>query len=169
MAEFFITGLMGTGKTYWVKKMAPKFKLSQYDLDTIIETGEKKSIAAIFENHSEHWFRTLEGQYLRGFSQSKNFILATGGGTPCFNNNMEWMNQQGITIWIDEPIDVLSERLEKEKAHRPLIKDLSKAELSDFLIRKLEERIPYYSKAKYHLKGNAISPEAFDSILKIYV
>ena len=102
----------------------------------------------------------------RWFAEKKSFVLATGGGTPCFHENMQWMNKHGVTIWIDEPIEVLAERLIKEKDHRPLIKSLSDDELHNFLSKKLTERTPFYSQATYHLKGNKISDRSFAEILQ---
>ena len=103
---------------------------------------------------------------LRWFGEKKAFVLATGGGTPCFEKNIEWMNSHGVTIWIDESIDVLTKRLLPEKAHRPLIQHLSDAELQKFLTAKLVERYPFYCQATYHLQGNAISDEGFAKIIK---
>ena len=94
--------------------------------------------------------------------------MSTGGGTPCFNDNMDWMNKQGITIWIDEPVDVLVQRLLPEKTHRPLIVSLSDKELSRFLENKLAERRSFYNRAKGHLQGSDISEEGFIQILRIY-
>jgi shikimate kinase len=103
---------------------------------------------------------------LRLFSKKPKFVLATGGGTPCFNDNMSWMNKHGITIWIDEPVMVLVERLQKEKAHRPLISSLTDEELHSFLEKKYLERFTFYSKSKYHLLGGEISQQAFEKIIK---
>lgn len=158
--------MMGTGKTYWTKKLSKKLKAGGYDLDFLIESDEERTIAEIFAEDGEEYFRKTEAKILRWFGEKKTFVLATGGGTPCFHDNMEWMNKQGITIWIDEPVAILTERLRPEKEHRPLIKDLSDTELDDFLSRKLEERRTFYSRANCHLQGNEINDAAFAKIIK---
>ena len=137
-----------------------------YDLDDLIEHYEAKTIAEIFSEDGEEYFRKCESEVLRGFGGKKNFVVATGGGTPCFYDNMEWMNINGITIWIDQPVDELMIRLQPEKAHRPLIKNLNDAELRSFLTNKLAERCPYYCMAQYHLKGENISQDSFAEIIK---
>jgi shikimate kinase len=164
--KLFLIGMMGTGKTFWSKKLSKKLKAGGYDLDFLIESHEEKSIAEIFAGEGEDYFRKSEAKILRWFAEKKSFVLATGGGTPCFTGNMEWMNRHGITIWIDEPIAVLAERLKPGKEHRPLIKDLSDTELQQFLTNKLAERSSFYQQATYHLQGDAISDAGFARIIK---
>ncbi len=164
--KIFLIGMMGTGKTYWGRKLSKKLKVGGYDLDFLIESHEEKTIAELFAEEGEPYFRRSEAKILRWFGEKKAFVLATGGGTPCFEKNMEWMNSQGITIWIDEPVQVLVERLQPEKAHRPLIKDLTNDQLTAFLTNKLVERMPFYCRATYHLQGDAISDAGFAKIIK---
>jgi len=164
--KMFLIGMMGTGKTYWCKKLAKKLKVGGYDLDFLIESHEERSIAEIFAEEGEAYFRRAESRMLHWFKEKKSFVLATGGGTPCFHENMQWMNEQGITIWIDEPVSVLAARLLPEKEHRPRIKDLSETELKQFLTDKLMQRYPFYHQATYHLQGDAISDAGFAKILK---
>lgn len=164
--KIFLLGMMGTGKSYWTKKLSKKGKVGGYDLDNLIESHEEKTIAEIFAGNGETYFRKSEAKILRWFGEKKSFVLATGGGTPCFHENMDWMNRHGITIWIDEPVDVLVARLIPEKEHRPLIKDLSNEELYKYLSGKLTERVHYYSQANHRLQGNAISDDSFAKIIK---
>ena len=164
--KIFLLGMMGTGKSFWTKKLSKKLKTGGYDLDFLIESHEERTIAEIFDEEGEEYFRKTEAKILRWFGEKKTFVLATGGGTPCFHENIDWMNKNGITIWIDEPIDVLVERLKPEKEHRPLIRELSDHELTSFLSRKLAERDSFYRQAKYHLHGNAISDAGFAKIIK---
>ena len=161
----FLIGLMGSGKSYWGKKLGKKLKTGAYDLDYLVETNEEKTISEIFEEDGEEYFRKSEAKILRWFAQKKVFVLSTGGGTPCFHDNMAWMNKHGLTIWLDEPVDVLVERLKTEKNHRPLIKKLDESQLHDFLTAKREERIPFYNQAQYQLKGN-ITEATFAKILQ---
>ena len=158
--------MMGSGKTYWAELLKKKMKVPCYDLDTIIEMIEEKSVEEIFEKDGEEVFRRLEAKTLRWFAEKKQFILSCGGGTPCFSNNIDWMNKHGITIWIDEPIEVLAERLIKEREVRPLLKDIKENEMKDFLKNKSEERMPFYSQAKYRLQGDEINLQVFQKIIK---
>ena len=164
--KIFLLGMMGTGKSYWTKKLSKKLKTGGYDLDFLIESHEERTIAEIFAEEGEDYFRKTEAKILRWFGEKKIFVLALGGGTPCFHENMDWMNKHGITIWVDEPIDTLVERLKPEKDHRPLIKDLSDEQLGIFLTNKLTERAAFYGQAKYHLQGDAISDAGFAKIIK---
>jgi shikimate kinase len=138
------------------------------DLDQQIEKDTSMTISEIFAANGEGFFREKERDALQELSKYDSIIIATGGGTPCFHNNMQWMNEQGITIWIDEPINILAERLKKEKEHRPLIKDLSDEELHEFLSRKLAERSPFYLQAQHHLQDGNISEHSFAEILKLH-
>jgi shikimate kinase len=158
--------MMGSGKSYWAQRVAENTKMDWIDLDQQIEKDTSMTIREIFAVNGENFFREKERDALQELSEYDNIIIATGGGTPCFHNNMQWMNDHGITIWIDEPIDILAERLKKEKENRPLIKDLSDKELYEFLSRKLAERSPFYLQAQYHLQDGNISEHRFAEILK---
>jgi len=160
--------MMGAGKSYWKNWLSKKYALRGYDLDFLIEAMEEQTISEIFETEGEDYFREKEAAMLRLLKQSKNFVAATGGGTPCFHNNMNWMNQQGITIWIDEPVSVLVQRLQAEKSHRPLISNLSDDALASYLQQKLNERKPFYIQATHHLGGKNLSESGFKMILQSY-
>ena len=159
---------MGSGKSYWTRKIARKLKTGGFDLDYLIESHEEKSISEIFTEDGEQYFRKKESDILRWFGEKKKFVLATGGGTPCFHDNMEWMNKQGITIWLDEPVETLVQRLVSEKEHRPLINKMTKEELPAFLTTQLSQRAAFYAKAQFHLQGKSISEGAFAKIIKEY-
>lgn len=133
--------------------------MSFIDLDEWIEEREHSTVADLFKEKGEAYFRTLESTALIHTAehlQSKNTpqtqsyfagVIATGGGTPCFNDNMNWMNQHGVTVWLNVAVDVLVERLVHEKAKRPIIAALHDRDLHQFITDKLVERQPYYSKA----------------------
>ena len=109
--KIFLIGLMGSGKSYWSKKMSKWIKSAGYDLDALIEMNEEKTIAELFAEDGEEYFRKTETKLLKWFKEKKKYVLATGGGTPCFNENMQWMKKEGIVIWLDESVDVLVQRL----------------------------------------------------------
>lgn len=154
--KVFLIGMMGSGKSFWKKSLSEKLKTGGYDLDQVITSVEEQSIPEIFESEGETYFRKTESKLLRWFGEKKSFVLATGGGTPCFHQNMEWMNQQGLTIWLNESIEVLVERLSTEMDHRPLLNHLDSSHLTQFLKNQLEERLPFYSQSKIILTSKDI-------------
>ncbi len=158
--------MMGSGKSFWAQQISEKANMDWIDLDQQIEKETSITIKEIFETEGEDYFRKKESETLHGLSKYDNIIIATGGGTACFYDNMKWMNEHGLTIWVDESIVVLTERLEKEKKHRPLIKDFSDEELKHFLSVKLTERSAFYSQSQYHLKGSNISDVSFMEIIR---
>jgi shikimate kinase len=163
--KIFLVGLMGSGKSYWTKQLAKKYKTGGYDLDYLIEVKEEKTIAEIFTEDGEDYFRKVESTVLKWFAEKKTYVLATGGGAPCFFDNMDWMNKQGITIWLDEPLTAIAARLAPEKEHRPLIAKLSDSELLAFLEKQRESRLPFYSSAQIHLQDQTITPDSFKKAL----
>ena len=166
--KLFLVGMMGSGKSYWTKFLSKKLKIGGYDLDYLIESNEERTIGEIFEEDGEDYFRKQEAKLLRWFKEKKSFVLGTGGGTPCYNSNMEWMNKNGVTIFIDPPIEQLVERLLPEKSHRPLISNLTDDELFQFLTKKRLERLSFYSLAKVKLEGIDINEKSFLKICKDY-
>jgi shikimate kinase len=163
--KIFLVGLMGSGKSYWTKQLAKKLKTGGYDLDDLIEVKEEKTIAEIFTEDGEDYFRKVESTVLKWFAEKKTYVLATGGGAPCFFDNMAWMNKQGITIWLDEPLTAIAARLAPEKAHRPLIAKLSDSELIAFLEKQRADRLPFYSAAQIHLQDGEITSDSFKKVL----
>jgi len=167
--KIFLIGMMGSGKSYWTKFLSKKLKVGGYDLDFLIESNEERTIAEIFEEDGEEYFRKQESKILKWFKEKKSFVLGTGGGTPCFHDNMDWMNKNGITIFIDPPIHQLVERLVPEKSHRPLISNLSDEALFEFLTQKRLDRLAYYKLAKITLTGDAINEQKFLKIVSEHV
>ena len=163
--NIFLIGLMGSGKTFWAHKLSAVLNIPAFDLDKEIEKAEGKTIAEIFDAQGEDQFRKKENEILKSFSGKNNFILSTGGGAPCFYDNIDWMNEHGITIWIDEPPVTIAKRLQKEKSHRPLIANVEDEALSDFFVQMREKRKSFYAKAKYHLTESDISENSFLKII----
>ena len=164
--KIFLVGMMGSGKSYWMDRLAKKLKIPRYDLDHLIEKVEDRSIQQIFEESGEEHFRKMESIVLKWFADKDEFILAIGGGAPCFHNNMEWMNKEGLTIWLDEPTDALIQRLVPEKTHRPLISALNDNELYSYLEEKKTERRKFYGQAKFIVSGNDINEAYLLSLIK---
>lgn len=167
--KIFLVGMMGSGKSYWTKKMAKWIKSAGYDLDDLIEMNEERTIAEIFSEDGEDQFRKIEAKILRWFKEKKKFVLATGGGTPCFQDNMSWMKKEGVVIWLDESVEVLAKRLNEEKANRPLIAHLEEDALVKFLQDKLVERHSFYSQAHYRLSTEQITDAKLKQIIQQHV
>jgi len=163
--KIFLIGMMGSGKSYWAERLGRKLQLPRFDLDQLIEDVEDRTISRIFEESGEDHFRKMESIVLKWFADRDAYILSTGGGTPCFHGNMEWMNNEGRTIWLDEDIATLAERLEKEKAHRPLIASLNQHQLQEYLAGKRQERHSFYAAAQHIVSGKDITESKLLSLL----
>jgi len=161
----FLIGLMGSGKSFWSQKLSTALNIPAFDLDTEIEKADGKTVSEIFSVKGEGYFRNKENEILKTFATKNNFILSTGGGAPCFHDNIDWMNNNGVTIWIDEPIEIIAARLKKEKLHRPLIANVADEELESFFYAMREKRKPFYSTAKYHLNISNLNKKHFLEIL----
>lgn len=156
---------MGAGKTYWGKLWANNYKYSFIDLDETIALKENESVASIFEKKGEEYFRKTESKILRKIIQ-QNTIIACGGGTACYNDNMRWMNENGTTIYLCRSIDELYNNLEEEKNERPLLRNVKENELYSFIEQKLNERSFFYNQSQLILKTEAMNINALDKILK---
>src|ERR1700674_2571155 len=122
----YLLGFMGSGKSHWGKLLSEKLTLPFFDLDTEITNQENISITEIFATKGEEYFRMLEKETLHILTEShESFVMACGGGTPCFFNNIDFMNNNGITVWLNTRMEVLYDRLLKDKEERPLLKDLA--------------------------------------------
>ena len=165
---FFLNGFMGSGKSHWGKIWATHYKLGFIDLDEVIEQEEGKPVVDIFESKGEEYFRELEAKKLREITEIKNTIIACGGGTPCFKNNMEWMNEHGISIYLSATPEEILRRLVKGQAQRPLIKKLNHAELLFFIQQKLKEREPFYNQANIILPSADVTEHTFEEKILVY-
>ncbi|ADY54206.1 Shikimate kinase [Pseudopedobacter saltans DSM 12145] len=157
--KIFLVGYMGCGKSRMGKKLASKLERPFIDLDELIQTKHQATIPEIFAARGENGFREIERDTLQKSAIANNTIVSTGGGAPCFFDNMEWMNKNGLTIFIDPPEKVLADRLINAKAERPLIKGKSYDELLAFIHEKLAERRFFYEQAKIALKGVDLTVE----------
>lgn len=146
--KIFLIGLPGTGKTFWGKQLAQKTNLPFYDLDEIIEANEQQSITQIFTIKGEAYFRKAETNTLNQLLAKEKFILATGGGTPCFNNNITIMLQQGTVVYINDKLEDISARIVAEQSKRPLFNNLKQADVIKHLQQLKLEREYYYKQAQ---------------------
>ncbi len=158
---------MGSAKTTVGKLLYQKLEMNFIDSDHAIEKSEGKTIQKIFHEFGENYFRNLEYDFLKS-SNFKNSIISTGGGMPCFGENMKMLNEMGSTIYLyTEPFE-LARRLELSKKDRPLLKTLKGNELVKYIEQKLKERNFYYEQAKIQLDTTRFSPnEIVEKIIKM--
>jgi len=158
--KIFLIGFMGSGKTHWGKLLSAKLQLPFRDLDSLIVDKEQQSIADVFSEKGEEYFRYQEKEALEELvNREESFILSCGGGTPCFFNNIEFMKKSGRVVWLNTSVDVLKNRLLKERMSRPLIREINDEELKRYIIRKLSERKMYYEQADIMVNEESITLE----------
>ena len=148
---------MGAGKTTLGKKLARQLGYTFYDLDKAFEHKYKTTVDLFFNKYGEDLFRKLEHELLVSTFDFENTVISTGGGTPCFHNGMELINQNGVSLYIKLSPEALYYRLTKAKKRRPLVAKKSKEELQEFINEKLHEREVYYNKADYIISGISIN------------
>lgn len=161
--RIFLIGFMGSGKTHWGKQLAANLKIPFFDLDEVIVGIEQKSVADIFSESGEEYFRVKEKQTMEALiDKEQSMVLSCGGGTPCFFNNIELMKKYGLVVWLNTHAEILLQRLLKEKNTRPLLKNMADAEMRIYIIRKLNERRMYYEQADVILDNeNSITVTEF--------
>lgn len=156
MIRIFLIGYMGAGKTTLGKAFAREMGLTFVDLDWYIEERFHKSIRQLFTERGEDGFRELEKRMLHEAAEFEDVVISTGGGTPCFLDNMEYMNTMGDTIFLDVDIKVLFRRLKVAKQQRPLLVQKTDEELMAFIMENLQKRLPFYIKAKHVFNGEKL-------------
>ncbi|MDX2442794.1 MAG: shikimate kinase [Bacteroidales bacterium] len=146
--RIFLIGFMGAGKSKLGRSLANNIGVDFIDLDDEIARIHNQSISKIFEEKGESGFREIEKEVLKDWIKRDNYLMACGGGTPCYKNNMDLMNASGSTVYLDVPSEVLLSRLSNSKVNRPLIQGMTKSELEIYIDNKINERKPYYLKSK---------------------
>lgn len=149
MNRVYLIGFMGSGKSRLGRDLSKKMEIQNIDLDKFIESSMLMTVPEIFETYGEEEFRRIEHEKLKELSAFENVIISTGGGAPCYHNNMELMNATGTTIFLNPTIEKLVYRLLKSKNKRPLIDGMKEKELTAFCETKLKERLPFYEKAQF--------------------
>lgn len=164
--RIFLIGYMGCGKSTMGSNLSQILDLTFIDLDTYIEEKYLKTVPQIFEQEGEAAFRQKEQASLKEVAQFDDVIVATGGGAPCFFDNIEVMNNAGLCVFLDIDTDELADRLIHSKTERPLIIGKSPEQLIDFIESMMQKRRPFYEKAKYILKGKEIMPEQVIALIE---
>lgn len=166
MTKIFLIGLPGSGKTTLGKQLAEKLKFAFIDLDSEIEKEEGKTVQEIFAETTENYFRELEAKKLKSLCEEKmDFVLATGGGTPSFFDNMALMNQSGQTIFLDASTPEIIARLSKtDLATRPLFSKLNPEQLRNKIDSLRSLRISFYNQAGMVISSNATVEEILNKL-----
>ncbi|MCJ7465906.1 MAG: shikimate kinase [Maribacter sp.] len=169
--KIVLLGYMGSGKSTIGRLLGSDLNLDFIDLDTYIETYEHEKIPAIFNQRGELYFRKKEHIYLNDILLEKqNFVMATGGGTPCYSGNMALItNNTTASFYLKLSVKGLVDRLIKEKADRPLIKNIPDTDMSEFIGKHLFERSYYYNMAKYSINIDNKAPTEIVEEIKKYL
>ena len=151
MRRIILIGYMGSGKTTVGRALSKDLELPFYDLDWYIESRMRKKVSQIFAERGEEGFRQIERNMLHEVAEFEDVIISCGGGTPCFFDNMDYINGQGQVVWLRCEPDVLHKHLMMAKGERPLLKGKSPEELTAYICEQLAYREQFYSKAHYTL------------------
>lgn len=160
----YLVGFMGSGKTHWGRQWAAHLQRKFVDLDQLIESNEQLSVADIFEKNGEEYFREKEADALRSLENEQNILVSCGGGAPCFKDNMNRMNETGITVFLEASPKFLLQNIIKEPQARPLLKNMNEAEMLFFIEKKLAERNEFYRQATLTLNAEEITEETIKEL-----
>lgn len=153
MKNIVLVGMMSSGKSTLGKKLARALNYKFIDLDKLIEKNQGMDIPSLFSKKGETYFREVESRILKKTIENQQVVLATGGGTPCFFDNMDFIKNLGISIFLDVPAADLAKRIENHgKDDRPILSGTTS--LEETLQLKIDERLPYYSQADFTMKGD---------------
>lgn len=160
--HIFLIGFMGVGKTTNGKKLAALLNYPFVDMDEVFVEQQGMPISDFFALHGEAAFREKEREILLSLADLPPSVVSTGGGAPCYFDNMTWMNKHGLTVYFHMPAKALANRLANSKRHkRPLIKDLSEEEILHFIEEKIQQREPFYNQAMHHVSVMNLDLEEF--------
>ena len=163
--KIFLIGFMGSGKTTLGRKLATRMGYEFIDLDHKLEQQVELSIAEYFQIFGEDAFRQLESEVLKKTLYPDNAIVSTGGGLPCYFDNMDWMKENGKSVYIKLSPKTLADRLETGKEERPLLQDKHDDALVEFIEQKLNEREKFYSQASIIVDGLSLTAEKLEQVL----
>ncbi len=166
--KVFLWGMPGSGKSTLGKKVAALLQLPFIDLDKLIEIQQQQTIASIFEQKGESYFRETEQQMLlSAIARHHHFLMATGGGAPCFFDNAQVMKTAGITIFLDMPMEDIARRMSKKGLNkRPLLSGLDQENMAQEFAARFQHRMPFYQQAHHIIKKDDMHPEHIASLVE---
>ncbi len=154
----YMIGFMGSGKSTLGKRLASSAGWKFYDLDSRIEEKEGRTVADIFTKDGEDYFRAAEAAALRNMPDDKDMVVACGGGTPCYKDNMDFMNNTGVTVYLKLDVATLGQRLMNARKNRPLVSDMDQDELLKYIERLLALREKWYKRSQLIVDGIKAEP-----------
>ena len=166
MTSIFLVGFMGCGKTHIGHMLAKAMSYHFIDMDHYLEESFGETIPAIFEKQGETFFRQLEHETLMSLKEKSNYVFSTGGGAPCFHNNIEIMNAAGTTIYLNVAPETIVKRILHQRDHRPILKGFAnEIELLNFVEKKITERNQFYKQAKIIIDANGDADEILKKVM----
>lgn len=163
--RIYLIGYMASGKSSLGRRLARKLEYPFFDLDLALEEESGKGIRDMFVEDGEPAFREMEREMLHRLSNNARAVIATGGGTPCFFDNMDFMNETGVSVYLKMSPQSLVHRLENARTARPLIEGKQGEVLADFVRRTLKEREVFYQRAHIIIKGESARAGQIKSML----
>ena len=164
--RIYIIGYMGAGKTSMARRLARKLDVDYYDTDRLFEERYRISVSDFFSKYDEALYRKLDTQILQNTLQYDNAVIATGGGTACFNDNIQWMNEHGMTLFLKVSPLTSYHRLLNSKVKRPLAINKTPEELLEFIQKNYQDRMVYYEQAMLTVKGEDLDLDALADTIR---
>lgn len=165
MNRIYIVGYMGAGKTTAAKRIANRLGWEVADTDAMFEEKYRISIHDFFQKYDEQLFRRLESEVLKSTENLENTVISTGGGLACFFDNMEWMNQHGLTLFMRISPEAAAERILNSKRKRPLTENKTKEELTEYIRQHYASRLPFYEQAQITVKSEDFDLDGFMELI----
>ena len=160
MDRIYIVGYMGAGKTTAARRLAQRLGWEVVDTDALFEEKYKISVNDFFNKYDEPLYRKLESEVLKSTESLENVVVSTGGGTACYFDNMEWMNQHGLTVFLRISPKAAVDRVIHSRHKRPLVEGKSEEELIEFVNSHYASRLPFYELAQITVKSEDFDLEA---------
>lgn len=163
--KIFIVGYMLSGKSTIGKQLAKRLNYTFIDTDKEIEMHYKLSVSDVFKKYGEEVFRLLERKILLSLEKEDNIVVSTGGGLVCFNDNMKWVKENGLSIYLKLSPQAIVSRHKVAKRARPLLQNKTEEELLEYIEKTLEEREKFYNQADFSFEALSLKVEEIIKII----
>ncbi len=164
--RIYLVGYMGAGKTTAARRLAHRLGWEVVDTDALFEEKYKISVNDFFNKYDEPLYRKLESEVLKATESLENVVVSTGGGTACYFDNMEWMNQHGLTVFLRISPQAAVDRVIHSRHKRPLVEGKSEEELTEFVNRHYASRMPFYEQARITVKSEDLDVDSLLEVIK---